>query len=163
RTEAGPVEFGESRNLDWILARETSNRRRKRYRGWPHDFTKAFCQEPSAWRLYVVRHHGHSIAGGLFLIHGTRATYQIGWSGHEGRRHNAQTLLLWNAMFRLKSMGVSGLDLGQIDTINAPGLARFKLGTGAQPVRLGPTSLITAGRPKALNNIRPFHRKTSMQ
>jgi hypothetical protein len=38
--------------------------------------------------------------------------------------------------------GVRWLDLGSVDTEKAPGLARFKLGTGAELKRLGATMLV---------------------
>ena len=38
--------------------------------------------------------------------------------------------------------GVRWLDLGSVDTERASGLARFKLGTGAELRRLGTTCLV---------------------
>ena len=43
---------------------------------------------------------------------------------------------------RLRAEGVRWLDLGSVDTEAAPGLARFKLGTGAALKRLGATCLV---------------------
>jgi lipid II:glycine glycyltransferase (peptidoglycan interpeptide bridge formation enzyme) len=77
----------------------------------------------------------------LFLRHGTTATYHIGWTSRDGRAASAHNLILWDACARLAARGVRQLDLGIIDTETAPGLARFKLGTGAQPVRTGGTWL----------------------
>ena len=79
------------------------------------------------------------VAAMMFLRHGSTATYHIGWSNAQGRAAHAHNLLLWRAAERLSSKGVKTLDLGTLDTVNAPGLARFKLGTGAMPHRLGGT------------------------
>jgi lipid II:glycine glycyltransferase (peptidoglycan interpeptide bridge formation enzyme) len=85
------------------------------------------------------------IASMLFLVHGRVATYQIGWSGEEGRRLSAHQLCLWEAMRALREAGVRRLDLGTVDTDAAPGLARFKIGAGARVRALGPTCLVLPG------------------
>ena len=54
---------------------------------------------------------------------------------------NAHNLLLARAAKWFAGRGVRGLDLGTIDTVNAPGLARFKLGVGARAKKLGGTWL----------------------
>jgi lipid II:glycine glycyltransferase (peptidoglycan interpeptide bridge formation enzyme) len=78
----------------------------------------------------------------LFLLHSPWASYHIGWSGAEGRRTNAHALLLWQAMLRLREEGFTTLDLGDVNTEDAPGLARFKIGTGALVAPLGATVLV---------------------
>jgi hypothetical protein len=50
--------------------------------------------------------------------------------------------MLLQAVEALRAEGVLWLDLGQVDTEAAPGLARFKLGTGADLRRLGATCLV---------------------
>ena len=77
----------------------------------------------------------------LFLKHGTGATYHVGWTSDAGRKASAHNLILATAATRLAETGVTRLDLGTIDTENAPGLARFKLGSGAKPARTGGTWL----------------------
>lgn len=52
--------------------------------------------------------------------------------------------MLWQAALVLRGQGVQRLDLGAVDATN-PGLARFKLGTGARLVSLGPSSLVLPG------------------
>jgi lipid II:glycine glycyltransferase (peptidoglycan interpeptide bridge formation enzyme) len=77
----------------------------------------------------------------LYLIHGTAATYHVGWSGEEGRRLGAHNLLLWEAMSRLAAHGVRRLDLGGVNTQSSAGVARFKLGAGGEVVTLAGTWL----------------------
>ena len=48
----------------------------------------------------------------------------------------------WQAAQALRAEGVRWLDLGSVDNEAAPGLARFKLGTGARLCRLGATCLV---------------------
>lgn len=77
----------------------------------------------------------------VFLRHGTCATYHFGWriAALSTADHN---VILWHAMQLLNGLGVKRLDLGQIDTVNTPGIARFKLGSGARARILGKSYLI---------------------
>lgn len=77
--------------------------------------------------------HGDVIAASLFLRHGASATYFLSWTTNHGRERNAAHLLLWQGMLRLREAGVKWLDLGGMDA-RAPGIARFKLGLGADAV-----------------------------
>lgn len=77
----------------------------------------------------------------LFICHGPVATYHIGWTSDEGRRAEAHRQILVHAIDWLAHRGIQRLDLGTLDTEHAPGLARFKLGTGARPVALDGTWL----------------------
>ena len=148
KSENSTIDLSESGDLGWILAREPEHRLANRYKGYPTDFVQALCRRPNSWKLLQAKTGGTPIAGALFLIHGSRATYQIGWSNPKGRALNAQNLVIWRALEILIQNGVAGLDLGLIDTKNSPGLARFKLGTGARLKSFGPTGLI-ARRSKA--------------
>ena len=89
--------------------------------------------------MLTARLDGETVAAMLFLKHGTSATYHIGWTSPAGRALSAGNLLLTHAAERFGEMGVEIVDLGLLDTETAPGLARFKLGTGAQPLRMGGT------------------------
>lgn len=122
----------------WLLRAEARQQRAKRYRGYPPVFSAAFAASNRGQaRLFEARDHGAPVAAMLFLCHGSTATYQIGWSGPDGRRHSAHHLLLWRAMLELPRRGITRLDLGLVDTQSAPGLARFKLGSGATCRALG--------------------------
>ncbi|THH36871.1 GNAT family N-acetyltransferase [Aliishimia ponticola] len=127
---------------NWIIKAEKAQRKARRYRGLPPEFALAYAQaNPQMARLFEARHKGKVIAGMLFLLHGARATYFIGHSLPDGRVWNAHNLLLAKAAQTLSQSGVATLDLGLVDTVNAPGLARFKLGSGARAQRLGGTWL----------------------
>ena len=65
-------------------------------------------------------------------VHGSRATYHIGWTNCEGRRRSAGNLLMWSAMTRLARLSVTELDFGGLNTRDTRGIARFKLGAGAR-------------------------------
>lgn len=121
----------------WIFEADSAQQRAKRFRALPHFISQNWPRKLTM--LSVAWSGSDPIAAMLFLIHGGGATYQIGWSGADGRRVNAHHRLLAEAIPRLTHRGVSQLDLGAVDTHSAPGLARFKIGTGAEILRLGGT------------------------
>ncbi|WP_294613574.1 GNAT family N-acetyltransferase [uncultured Roseovarius sp.] len=134
-------EFDPTRDADF-LARETAQRRKRRYRALPVGFTlKYAAQNPGSARLWSAHKNGALAAQMLILHHGVTATYHIGWTNEIGRKTSAHNLLLWQAQAWLAERGVTRLDLGLIDTDHTPGLARFKLGSGAALCTPGPTMI----------------------
>ncbi|MEH7826971.1 GNAT family N-acetyltransferase [Gemmobacter denitrificans] len=129
---------GRERHLSELLTHEGAQSTARGYRGLPMAFAQAW---PGATLMLHWSPRGQMQAGMLFLIHGRAATYHCGWTSEEGRKAEAHRALLWQAILRLQAGGIERLDLGAVDSDN-PGLARFKLGTGAMLENLGPTSLI---------------------
>ncbi len=112
------------------------------YRALPGEFSLAWQRiAPGDLRLFSARKGADIHAQALVLRHGNTASYHLARSSAAGRASGAARLVLWHAFAELALMGVGEIDLGLLDTENAPGLARFKLGTGARAVRLGPTLL----------------------
>ncbi|EMF83265.1 FemAB domain protein [Leptospira weilii serovar Topaz str. LT2116] len=68
------------------------------------------------------------VSGVCIAIHGSSATYLIGWNGDLGRKLRANHFLLWNSVIQLKQKGYVSFDLGGIDQERTPGIAEFKLG-----------------------------------
>ncbi len=126
----------------WLLAAEAAQARARGYRGLPPALSAAFAAaNPNGAWVFEARQHGAPVAALLILRHGPMATWQIGVSQPEGRRLNAMNLLVWEAMGWLADAGHATLDLGTLNTQDAPGLAHFKLGTGALAQRQGGTWL----------------------
>ncbi|ETX14500.1 hypothetical protein OCH239_02750 [Roseivivax halodurans JCM 10272] len=126
----------------WLLAAEAEQAQRRGYRGWPASLCAAWAETSAgAARLFVAHGEGATLAGAVVLLHGSTATWQVAVSLPEGRRTHAMNALLWEAMCWAAEQGYDRLDLGTIETKTAGGLAAFKLGTGAEPVRLGGTWL----------------------
>ncbi len=137
-------------DLDRLCALDGARGRARGYRGLPRAFLGAWAgTKGPPMRLFTARADGGAIAEMLFLDHAPGATYQIGWSDDAGRAAGAHHLLLWRAMRHFARAGRRRLDLGMLDTEAAPGLARFKLGTGAVPRWLGATGLILPGAGRA--------------
>ncbi len=128
--------------LEDMLAADAAQQKACFYRALPAVFTRMWQSlEPKRLRLFSARERGKTIASSLFLQHGNTATYHIAHSTVRGRQTSAARLLLWRAFQDFTTQGVRQIDLGMIDTEASPGLARFKLGSGAKAYHAGPTAL----------------------
>jgi Acetyltransferase (GNAT) domain len=131
-----------------LIAHEADQRRTRRYSGLPPAFLRAWTEAaPDQVLLVQATDRMGPVAAMLFLTHGRAATYQLGWTSDRGRRAHAHNALLWSGMTQLHARGITSLNLGEIDTDRNPGLARFKLGTGAVARALGPTCLVLPAIP----------------
>ncbi|WP_172328595.1 GNAT family N-acetyltransferase [Mangrovicoccus sp. HB161399] len=131
----------------WLLRREEAQARSRGYKRLPRSFTYNWRVQNGARsaRVFTASFLGQPAAAMLFLLHGKSATYHLGWSGEVGRRSGAHALLLWEASCWLADRGYRWADLGTLDTETLPGLARFKLGAGAEPLQLGATWMDAPG------------------
>ena len=118
-------------DFDWFEEVYEALRREKDFYGIPsvlfQNISKTFLRTANA-HLFIGNYEGEKIAAVLMVTHGTTATYLAGWNGAEGRKLNVNNLLLWEASLRLKEMGFGKLDLGGIDILNTPTIAKFKMG-----------------------------------
>ncbi len=121
---------------EWLLEREGEQRVSRGFHGLPTGFVPtyiaAFATRPEAFVVASAKYSGQTIAAMLFLLHGSVASYHIGWSNDEGRRLNAHNLLLWRGIEALKAKGLRALDLGGVNTRDLAGISRFKIGSGGQ-------------------------------
>lgn len=134
------VALGGSYTLDRLVTEEARQRRTRGYRSLPPAFTHAL--PPETLRLWEWRQDGEIAAAMAFVRHGSSASYHLGWASEAARERGVHTVMLMAAATALQAEGVEWLDLGSVDTDRAPGLARFKLGTGAALHRLGATCLV---------------------
>jgi len=134
------VRRGGAETLALLLEAEGAQRQVRRYRALPGAFTRAL---PLAdLRLWEWRQAGTRAAAMAFVVHGRTATYHLGWASDVARCAGVHAVMLTRAAEALGAEGVRWLDLGAVDTEATPGLARFKLGTGASLKRLGATVLV---------------------
>lgn len=123
-----------------LLHLEQAQRRAKGYRALPPGFTLAWARaNRDAVQVFGAVGSQGIAAFIIVLIHAPTASYHIGWTGDEGRATSAHNLLLWKASCWLAERGYKALDLGMIDQKRSPGLARFKLGIGAEEQTGGAT------------------------
>ncbi len=126
--------------LDELILAEATQRAERRYRALPGRFSR--CLPKSSLRLWEWRPAGGLKAAMAFVVHGRSATYHLAWASGPARAAGVHGLMLTRAAEALWAEGVRWLDLGSVDSERAPGLARFKLGTGARLARLGATCLV---------------------
>ncbi len=125
---------------NWVFDSDAAQARTRGYRPLPRPLIEALASQcRGAVQVFEAHQKGTAVAAMIFACHGTGATYVIGHSTAAGRTTSAHNLVLWEAMRWLVDKGVETLDLGLIDTVNAPGLTRFKLGAGAHVSALGGT------------------------
>lgn len=140
----------------WMLQADLVQQHQRGYRSWPLALTLAYGRaNPGQAKLFTAFWGREPVAAVLILRHSTGATYHVGHTRPSGRLVSAHTLLLWSAIRWAKSKGVQQLELGTLDAEENAGLARFKLGTGAQPHRLGGTWLLW---PPLTSLLRPLAR-----
>ena len=134
------VRQGDRATLDALIATEAVQRAARRYRALPEGFTRALPE--GALRIWKWQRDGTTQAAMCFVVHGGSASYHLSWGSEAARTAGVHRLMLNRAAEALWAEGVRWLDLGSVDGERAPGLARFKLGTGAALKRLGATCLV---------------------
>lgn len=126
----------------WLLQQNQSQETERGYSGWSNALTLAYAKaNTGSAKLFTAFSGKTPVAAMLFLKHGESATYHISHTTEQGRASSAHNLLMWTGLCWLASKGVAHLDLGVVATDTSPGLARFKLGTGATTRPLGGTWL----------------------
>jgi Acetyltransferase (GNAT) domain len=142
QTERAGLRFrpGTAETLAALIASEAIQRAERRYQSLPSAFSRVLPHE--ALRLWEWRKAGVMQAAMCFVVHGSTATYHLCWGSEVARAAGVHGLMLVQAAEALWAEGVRWIDLGSVDTQAAPGLARFKLGTGAELRRLGATCLV---------------------
>jgi hypothetical protein len=134
------IRRGGQTTLEDLILAEAIQRKLRGYRALPAGFTRALAKENL--RLWEWRESGRMGAAMCFVVHGASATYHLGWGSDGARAAGVHGVMLMQAAEALRTEGVRWLDLGSVDSEAAPGLARFKLGTGAALRRLGATCLV---------------------
>ena len=139
-------EIFDAKRHSWLLAADLRQQMTKKFLSLPHSFVQAYAAaNPSELEVVVAYADGEPIAAMVFLVHGSVATYHLGWTSVTGRKLSAHHAILFQAGDYLANQCVERLDLGTVDTVNAAGLARFKIGTGATIRPLGGTWLRMPG------------------
>jgi Acetyltransferase (GNAT) domain len=129
--------------LQDLVQAEAEQRRARGYQALSAGFSLALPAE--ALRLWQWREGGRLGAGMAFVRDGATASYHLGWASEAARARGVHGLMLTRAAEALRAEGVRWLDLGVVHSDAAPGLARFKLGTGAGLRRMGATVLVVPG------------------
>lgn len=118
--------------LSWFLNQYEADKSAKAYQGASLklliNLRREFSGGKNALTLYALFDE-RPIAAILIFIHGTCATYQIGYTSDLGRKKCAHNALLWHALEVLKERNIHEIDLGGIIG-EEDGLTKFKKGMG---------------------------------
>lgn len=124
-----------------LLRAEARQQGLRGYRGLPLGLVLALAPDLVMLRACAG---AETLAWMLFAVHPPTATYLMGLTTPAGRATSAHHALLQRAKRDLPG-SVTTIDLGTIDEETAPGLARFKLRSGARRHVLGGTWLRIPG------------------
>ena len=121
-----------TQHVSWLIGNYYSLRRQRRFTAPNAKLLGALVDSVGTENRVVLRalDADDPVAGILLIRHGAAATYVAGWTSDVGRRRRAHNLLLWRGIAELQRRGVAWLDLGGVNSRDAPGVARFKLGMG---------------------------------
>ncbi len=120
--------------VSWLIDNYDTFRRRRRFTAPNARLLRTLAHSVGTENRVVLRamEADEPIAGILLIRHGASATYVAGWTSQAGRQRHAHNLLLWQGIGELQRRGVAWLDLGGVNSHDAPGVARFKLGMGGE-------------------------------
>ncbi len=118
--------------IHWLFENDKRQRKKNGYESLPRWFIEGLYAHGMAIVTLFAMEGAQPVAAILCCLHGRTATYQIGYNSLRGRELKAHHLLLWRAMRHAVTQNISWLDLGMVDTERGAGIARFKLGCGAQ-------------------------------
>jgi hypothetical protein len=120
------------------LDADHAQQRQKRFRSLPHSLIDSLAtQHKNAVSVHVAYQADGPVAAMLFIQHLPVVTYHLGWISAAGRQWGLHHRILLDAATSFADRGYQRLDLGAVDTDNAPGLARFKIACGAHIRPLG--------------------------
>tara|TARA_X000000368_G_scaffold417141_1_gene412723 strand:+ start:1971 stop:2945 length:975 start_codon:yes stop_codon:yes gene_type:complete len=88
--------------------------------------------ESTKYKIYKTLFE-NKLSGFVFIAHhGDAASYLIGWTSYEGRKQNANYILLWNAICQAKELGLKWFDMGGVNKNTPKGISHFKRGVSGQ-------------------------------
>lgn len=135
REEIEVKEENGEKELKKIISLNYQDQINKDYKGIDDEVLFNYLSN-SNFRILSAYYNQELIASICFSLHGTTATYLIGWSNEIGRKKKSMNLLLWNAIIYLKKNKYKYFDLGGVDKTVSPGIYRFKNGMGGESYKL---------------------------
>ncbi|MCK5384574.1 MAG: peptidoglycan bridge formation glycyltransferase FemA/FemB family protein [Alphaproteobacteria bacterium] len=120
-------------HFKWLMAQYIRDKVMRKYDGPSYKTMKALGDSFSRGKNMLIGCallDKQPIAGILLLIHGSTATYQIGYTSESGRENRAHYALLWAALSKLKEQNIDNFDLGGVNAKGAKGVRTFKKGMG---------------------------------
>jgi hypothetical protein len=130
--------------LELMIKRYAALQRERGFRGISEALLRCLAgQQGPAWQfdLFIARAekepNSKEPLGVLVSVrHGDTTTYIVGATNEEGRRMQANSVLLWQAILHAKQAGCAWFDVGGLDATTPKGIAEFKRGLNATPYAL---------------------------
>ena len=123
----------ESKSFEWLLSNYRKLMKNNKFQGPnPNLYQYIFDNYKNNLLLFQAFKDNAPIAGQMFFLHGNTSTYLVGYNSINGRQNYAHNYLIWNAISYLKKSNYNFLDLGGIDNLNTPGIAKFKNGVNGE-------------------------------
>lgn len=134
-TELHPVE--KEADLDFLLSEYDRFMKERDFQSTSSGLIRAmYRSSPGSLFAAVARREDRYLGAIVIVKHGDAATYLVGITSDEGRKANANYLLLWNGLIHCMDEGIRWFDVGGIDEVHTPGIAHFKKGLGYTPYQL---------------------------
>jgi Acetyltransferase (GNAT) domain len=95
------------------------------------DFHRLCRAEGYHLETFIVSRQGTDLSAGMVVVTGQNANYLFGATASEGRDHRSGYQLTWSIRNYCHALGLTGLDLGGIDSNVTPELTVYKERTGA--------------------------------
>lgn len=121
--------------LNKIIDLNIDDQKKKNFKGINSELLKNYLLSSNFIILSAYYNNEH-ISSICISLHGTTATYLIGWSNELGRKKKTMNLLLWNSIIYLKKNGYKIYDLGGVDKSVSYGIFKFKNDMGGKNYQL---------------------------
>ncbi len=135
------------KDFDKLIASYDEMKKKKNFAGIPSKLLRELPNHNGtnwSFNAYIAESNNFEVSSteitGMLvsICHGDTATYLIGSSNLEGRKLNANYLLLWKSILDAKAFGCKYFDLGGINNNTPKGIAHFKRGVkGKEYVLIG--------------------------
>ena len=128
-----------------LIQNYISLQKSKEFKGLSESLIRCLAnqKDSSNWKfnLYFAHHKDSTKANlniGLLvtIMSGDTCTYLIGASNDIGRKLQANTVLLWEAILHAKRLGCKWFDIGGLTEETPKGVADFKKGLNAESYKL---------------------------
>lgn len=111
--------------FQWLLDQHMEERQERKFPGLAPELILAL-RASGTLKVIIANHGGKKIGGIMVGLHGTSATYIIGYNNIDGRKLNANNLLLYHSLIKFKE-DYAWFDVGGLGESLA-GINNFKRG-----------------------------------
>ncbi|MBL7142017.1 peptidoglycan bridge formation glycyltransferase FemA/FemB family protein [Patescibacteria group bacterium] len=128
-------ESRDQKDVELFLDLLQQTTKREKFKTYPDNYYHQLLRSDSQFaKLYLAKYQDKVLAIHLLIFFGQTVTYVYGASSREKRQVMAPHLLHWEVIRQAKEQGYQFYDFWGIDEKKWPGLTRFKMSFGGQPV-----------------------------